>query len=80
MNTNDIEARAAHTVPLPRVWATYSRTNKRVQWRYSEWAGLWASPEEAEEKIREHYAAGQKVQYRCENRATDEVIVREITI
>lgn len=63
-----------------RVWATYSRTNKRVQWRYSQWSGRWSSVEEAESKIREHYPVGAKVQYRSENLATDEVVIGEITI
>ena len=63
-----------------RVWATYSRVNRRVQWKYSQWSGRWSSVEEAESKIREHYPAGEKVQYRSENLDTGEVVIREITV
>ena len=63
-----------------RVWATYSRTNKRVQWRYSQWSGRWSSVEEAEGKIKERYPAGAKVQYRSENLDTGEVVIGEVTV
>ena len=56
-----------------RCLATYARVNPRVQWKYSEWCGRWATVEEAVARVKEMFP-GQRVEYRIENRATDEVI------
>ncbi len=56
-----------------RRFATYARVNRRVQWKYSEWCGRWATVDEAIDKVEERFS-GQHVEYRIENRATDEVI------
>lgn len=53
--------------------ATYARVNRRVRWCYAEWCGRWATVEEAIESVKEHFP-GQRVEYRIEDRATDEVI------
>lgn len=63
-----------------RVWATYSRINKRVQWKYSQWSGRWSSIEEVESKIKERYPIGMKVQYRAENLDTGDVVIGEVTV
>lgn len=56
-----------------RCLATYARVNRRVQWKYSEWCGRWATVEEAVARVKEIFP-GQRVEYRIENRVTDEVI------
>ena len=51
----------------------YARTNRRVQWRYSEYCGRWETVEEAIANAKEHFPS-QRVEYRIEDRATDEVV------
>ena len=54
-------------------FATYARVNRRIKWKYSEWCGRWATVEDAISRVREMFPR-QRVEYRIENRATDEVI------
>lgn len=53
--------------------ATYARTNRRTKWQYSEWCGRWETVEEAIASVKEHFP-GQRVEYRIEDRATDEIV------
>ena len=56
-----------------RYLATYARTNRRVRWEYSEYCGRWATIDEAISAVRERHTDG-RVEYRIENRMTNEVI------
>lgn len=52
---------------------TYARTNRRVRWKYAEWCGRWETVDEAIARVKEIFP-GQKVEYKIEDRATDDVI------
>ena len=55
-----------------RKLCTYARVNRRVQWRYAEWCGRWATLEDALASVRRKFPQG-RVEYRVEDRVTDEV-------
>lgn len=56
-----------------RIYVIYTRTNRRVQWKYAEYCGRWESVSRAIEKAAELMGAGVSFEYRVENRATDEI-------
>ena len=51
----------------------YTRTNRRVKWKYADYCGRWASVDEAIKAAAERMAGGVSFEYRIENRATDEI-------
>ena len=55
-----------------RCLATYARTNRRIQWKYAEWCGRWATKEDAIASVKEHFP-NQRIEYRIEDRATGEI-------
>lgn len=55
-------------------YAVYCRTNRRVKWQYSTYAGGFETIEKAVESIREHLP-NQTVQYLAEDTETGEEII-----
>ena len=58
-------------------YSVYCRTNKKIKWRYSTFAGCYDSIEEAIEEIKKHFP-NQYVQYNAEDMDTGEEIIGEI--
>ena len=56
-----------------RYLVAYARTNRRLRWEYSDYCGRWATIYEAIFAVRERHPEG-RVEYRFENRMTNEVI------
>lgn len=58
-------------VQTDRTFSAYYRTNRRVRWNYSEYAGCWETLERAIEEI-ESTVDGQRAEYMIENMITGE--------
>lgn len=51
-------------IQTDRIYSIYARTNRKVQWRYSEYCGRWESINRAIEEVKARYT--EKVEYRIE--------------
>lgn len=52
------------------------RTNRRVKWQYSDYCGVWETPQRALEKIKEFYP-NEKAEYRIRDMFDDDAIIEQ---
>lgn len=60
-------------ISTTKIYVIYTRTNRRVQWRYAEYGGRYASADEALAAAERHYGIV-PFEYQIENMETGEIL------